>query len=52
VIVPTVERGFFDRVDVGLVQLAEKLTGVGRQGLDVPALPLGEDRVERQARLT
>ena len=65
-IVPTVERGFFDvdfwsietagrqaldEVDVGLVHLAEELAGVGRQRLDVAALALGEDRVERQARL-
>ena len=40
-----------DEVDVGLVHLAEELPGVGRQRLDVPALALGEDRVERQAGL-
>ena len=59
---PTVDRGFFevdfwsietagevlDEVDVGLVHLAEELLGVGRKRLDVAALPLGEDRVERQ----
>ena len=65
-IVPTVERGFFDvdfwsmetagrqaldEVDVGLVHLAEELAGVGRERLDVAALALGEDRVERQAGL-
>ena len=64
--VPTVERGFLrgrllvdrdrrrealDEVDVGLVHLAEELAGVRRQRLDVAALALGEDRVERQARL-
>ena len=63
--VPTVERGFLDvdfwsietagrqaldEVDVGLVHLAEELAGVRRQRLDVAALALGEDRVERQAR--
>ena len=37
-----------DEVDVGLVHLAEELTCVGRQGLDVAALPLGKDRVEGQ----
>src|SRR5699024_2800685 len=40
-----------DEVDVGLVHLPEELAGVGREGLDVAALALGEDRVERQARL-
>ena len=37
-----------DEVDVGAVDLAEELARVGGQGLDVAALPLGEDRVERQ----
>ena len=40
-----------DEVDVGLVHLAEELAGVGRQRLDVAALALGEDRVEREAGL-
>ena len=44
-------RETLDEVDVGLVHLAEELPGVGRQRLDVAALPLGEDRVERQRRL-
>jgi hypothetical protein len=44
-------REALDEVDVGLVHLAEELAGVGRQRLDVAALPLGEDRVERQRRL-
>ena len=35
-----------DELDVGLVHLAQELTGVGGQGLHVTALPLGEDRVE------
>ena len=37
-----------DAVEVGLVHLAEKLTGVARQALDVAALPLGVHGVERQ----
>ena len=42
----------FDRVDVGLLHQAEELPRVRRQRLDVPALPLGVDRVERQRRLS
>ena len=41
-------RQTFDEVDVGLVHLAEELARVRRQRLDVTALALGEDRVERQ----
>ena len=44
-------RQALDRVDVGLVHLAEELARVGAQRLDVAALPLGVDRVERQRRL-
>ena len=44
-------REALDRVDVGLVHLAEELARVGRQRLDVAALALGVDRVEREARL-
>ncbi len=40
-----------DRVDVRLVHLPEELAGVGGQRLDVAALTLGVDRVEREARL-
>ena len=40
-----------DRVHVRLVHLAEELPRVGRQRLDVAALALGVDRVEREARL-
>ena len=40
-----------DRVDVGLAHLVEELARVGRQRLDVAALPLGVDRVERERRL-
>ncbi len=35
-------------IDVGLLQLAEELAGVGRQRLDVAALALGVERVEGQ----
>ena len=40
-----------DRVDVGLVHLVEELARVRRQRLDVAALALGVDRVERERRL-
>ena len=40
-----------DRIDVGLVHLVEELPRVRRQRLDVAALPLGVDRVERERRL-
>ena len=40
-----------DEVDVGPVDLAEELARVGGQRLDVAALALGEDRVEREGRL-
>ena len=64
--VPTVERGLrdaprlidgdgraqpLDLVDVRLLHQAEELARVGRERLDVAALPLGVDGVERQARL-
>ncbi len=42
----------FDEVDVGLVHLAEELAGVGRERLDVAALALGVDGVERQGGLS
>ena len=41
-------RQAFDRVDVGLVHLPEELARVGAQRLDVAALALGVDGVERQ----
>ena len=41
-----------DRIDVGLVHLAQELPRVGRQRLHVAALALGIDRVEGKARLT
>ena len=44
-------RQTLDHVDVGLVHLPEELAGVRTQRLDVPTLPLGVDRVEREARL-
>ena len=37
-----------DRVDVGLAHLVEELARVGRQRLDVAALPFGVDGVERE----
>ena len=66
VIVPTVDRGFrppvfcwieidgaepVDPVDLGLGHLAEELPGVAGKALDVPPLPLGIQRVERQRAL-
>ena len=63
---PTVERGIadavlladgdrradaLDRVDVRLLHPLEELPGVGRQRLDVAALPLGIDGVEGERRL-
>ncbi|TWH23479.1 hypothetical protein L618_001200000260 [Rhodococcus rhodochrous J45] len=44
-------RQALDEVDVRLVHLSEELASVGRQRLDVAPLPLGEDGVEREARL-
>ena len=44
-------RDAVDPVGVGLVELLEELAGVGREGLDVPPLPLGVERVERQRAL-
>ena len=44
-------RQAVDLVDVRLLHLAEELAGVGRQALDVAALALGVDRVEREAAL-
>ena len=38
-------------VMIGFVDLPEELPGVGREALDVAALPLGENRVEGQRRL-
>jgi hypothetical protein len=38
-------------VDVRLLHHVKELAGVGRQRLDVAALPLGVDRVEGEARL-
>ena len=39
-------RQALDVVHVGLVQTAQKLARIGGEGLDVAALPLGEDGVE------
>jgi len=40
-----------DRIDVGLVDLAQELAGIGRQALDIAALPFSEDRVKGQGAL-
>ena len=45
-------RDPLDRVDVGFLHPLEKLLRVGGERLDVPALPLGEQRVEGQRGLT
>ena len=44
-------RQAVDQVDVRLLHLLEELAGVGRQRLDVAALPLGVDGVEGERRL-
>jgi len=41
-------RHTFDPVHLRLVHAVEKLPGVGREGLDIAALPLGVQRVEHQ----
>jgi len=38
----------FDGFDIGLLQLIEKLPGVGGQRFHILSLALGEDGVERQ----
>ena len=38
-------------IDARLGHLPEKLAGVGGERLDIPAMPLGEDRVDREAGL-
>src|SRR5262245_43479673 len=45
-------REAVDLVDVRLLHLAQELPGVGAQALDIAALTLGVDRVEREAALT
>ena len=40
----------FNRIDIGFPHLLQKLTGVGRQGFDVPALSLRVDGVEGERR--
>src|SRR5439155_3780355 len=44
-------REAVDRVDVGLLHHLQELARVGRERLDIAALPLGVDRVEGKARL-
>src|SRR5439155_115041 len=41
----------FDDVHFGTLHLTEELAGVGREPLDIPALPLGINRVEGKRRL-
>ncbi len=41
----------FNVINVRFVHLPQELAGVGRQRLDIAALALGEDGVERQGRL-
>jgi hypothetical protein len=47
----TAGRQTLDEIDVRFVHLPEELARIRRQRLDIPTLPLGEDRVERQRRL-
>ncbi len=44
-------RDAVDAIRVGLVHLLEELAGIGREGLDVPALTLGVEGVEGQRAL-
>ena len=44
-------REALDHVDIGLVHQLQELPGIRRQALDVAALALGIERIERQARL-
>ena len=44
-------REALDDVDVGLVHQLQELARVCREALDIAALPLGVERVEREARL-
>ena len=46
-------RGYAgDEIDLGLVDLAEELPGIGRQAFDITPLPLREDGVEGERRFT
>ena len=40
-----------DMLDIGLLHHLEELAGIGRQALDIAPLPLGIDRIEREAAL-
>ena len=44
-------RQALDQVHVRPLELVEELAGIAREALDVPPLPLGEDRVEGQRAL-
>jgi hypothetical protein len=41
----------FDRIDFGPLQLLDELPGIDRQALDILPLPLGKQRIKRQAAL-
>ena len=43
-------RQAFDEVYLGFLHLIQELAGIGGEGLDVLALPLGVDRVEGERR--
>ena len=43
-------RKALDKIDVGLLELAQKLPGIGRQRFNVAALAFGEQSVESKAR--
>jgi hypothetical protein len=43
-------RQSLDQVDIGLLHLLQELARIRRQRLDIAALALGVDRVERQRR--
>src|SRR5437588_11057102 len=40
-----------DMINIRVLHLVQKLAGIGRQGLDVTALPFGKNGVEGQAAL-
>ncbi len=44
-------RETFDEIDIRLIHLAEELTGIGGERLDVAALPLRVDGIEGKRRL-
>ena len=44
-------RQALDQVDIGPLELVQELAGIAGEALDVPPLPLGEDRVEGERAL-